>query len=153
MHLSDIVHPDMVWANLTSKDKIQVILELAEKISQKARPIKAQDIASALLSRENLGSTGIQDGVAIPHAKVAGLKNTVIACGRSTAGINFEAPDQKPTHLFFVLLAPENSAAMHLKILARLSRLLKSQDFRNRLMELKDANEIYKTIIEEDERY
>ncbi len=153
MRLSDLVRPDMVWANLKSLDKTQVISELASKISKHLSPIKAEEIALVLLNRENLGSTGIQDGIAIPHGKVKGLEKVLVACGRSQKGINFDSPDQKPTHLFFVLLAPEQSAAMHLKILARLSRLLKDEHFRRRLMTAKEANDIYKMIIDEDSRH
>ena len=153
MRLVDIVEPDMIWSDLTSRDKTQVILELAEKISGSLSPLKKGDIASVLLSREGLGSTGIDDGIAIPHAKIRGLEKIIVACGRSQRGIDFDAPDQKPTHLFFVLLAPEHSAAMHLKILARLSRLLKDKAFRDRLISAKTADEIYRTIIEEDAKH
>ena len=142
----------MVWANLESGDKQAVISELADRISAMLPPLKANEIASVLLSRESLGSTGIQDGIAIPHAKVKGLEKVIVACGRSRRGINFDAPDQKPTHLFFVLLAPEQSAAMHLKILARLSRLLKDESFREKLMLAKESKDIYRMIIEEDAR-
>lgn len=152
MHLSNLVRPDMVWADLKSHDKTGVISELAARISAGLPPLKAEEIALVLLSRESLGSTGIQDGIAIPHAKVKGLEKVIVACGRSQKGISFDAPDQKPTHLFFVLLAPEQSAAMHLKILARLSRLLKDESFRGKLMQAKEAGDIYQTIIEEDGR-
>ncbi len=152
MRLSDLVRPDMVWANLESGDKQAVISELAGRISAMLPPLKANEIASVLLSRESLGSTGIQDGIAIPHAKVKGIEKVIVACGRSRRGINFDAPDQKPTHLFFVLLAPEQSAAMHLKILARLSRLLKDESFREKLMLAKESKDIYRMIIEEDAR-
>jgi PTS system nitrogen regulatory IIA component len=152
MRLSDLVRPDMVWANLKSQGKTEVISELAAKISAIIPPLKATEIESVLLNRESMGSTGIQDGIAIPHAKVKGLEKVIVACGRSQRGINFDAPDQKPTHLFFVLLAPEQSAAMHLKILARLSRLLKDGSFRERLMRAKEAQDIYRMIIEEDTR-
>jgi len=146
------MRPEMVWANLKAHDKIQVIAELASKISESQHPLKAEEITSVLMSREGLGSTGIQDGIAIPHAKIKGLEKVIVACGRSSKGINFDAPDQKPTHLFFVLLAPEQSAAMHLKILARLSRLLKDEAFRTRLMSAKEAHDIYRAIIEQDAR-
>lgn len=147
-----MVRPEMVWANLKSEDKSAVISELAQRISANVPPLKADDIETVLVNRENLGSTGIQDGIAIPHAKVRGLEKVLIACGRSQKGIDFDAPDKKPTHLFFVLLAPEQSAAMHLKILARLSRLLKDHEFRSRLLSAKGSDDIYRTIVEEDER-
>jgi len=153
MRLSDIVDPKMVWADLTSNDKSNVIVELAQKIASQLPNLTADDITKVLMNREQLGSTGIEDGIAIPHAKVPNLEKLVVACGRSRQGISFDALDQKPTHLFFVLLAPEHSAAMHLKILARLSRLLKDKDFRAHIMAAKDAKDIYHIIIEEDTRH
>jgi PTS system nitrogen regulatory IIA component len=152
MRLAEMVHPEMVWANLKSGDKNSVISELAGRICANLPPLSADEITAVLLNRENLGSTGIQDGVAIPHAKVKGLEKVLVACGRSQKGIDFDAPDRKPTHLFFVLLAPEQSAAMHLKILARLSRLLKDHEFRSRLLQAKGSEDIYRMIVEEDER-
>ncbi len=152
MHLTEIFRPEMVWPDLTAKTKPEVIRELARHISGCVSSLDEQRVAEILMERERLGSTGIQDGIAIPHGKVPGLKDIIIACGRSRQGIDFEAHDQKPTHLFFVLLAPEFAAGQHLKALARLSRLLKDEDFRERLMSSKDANEIYRAIVDEDER-
>ncbi|MFA4875358.1 MAG: PTS sugar transporter subunit IIA [bacterium] len=152
MHLTEILRPEMVWPDLSSKTKPEVIQELARHISGCVRSLDEQRIAEILMERERLGSTGIQDGIAIPHGKVPGLKDILIACGRSQDGIDFEAHDQKPTHLFFVLLAPEFAAGQHLKALARLSRLLKDSEFRERLMSSRDANEIYRAIVDEDER-
>ena len=152
MHLTEILRPDMVWPNLAASTKSDVIDELAHHISQSISALDEKQVASVLMERERLGSTGIQDGIAIPHGKIPGLKEIVIACGRSQTGIDFEAHDQKPTHLFFVLLAPEFAAGQHLKALARLSRLLKDAEFRERLMSSHDAKEIYKAIVDEDER-
>lgn len=144
----------MVWPNLCATKKEEVIKELAGKIAEAlSEPsLKREEIASILLEREQLGSTGIQDGIAIPHGKISGLKNILIACGRSPQGIDFDAHDTKPTHLFFVLLAPEFAAGQHLKVLARISRLLKDSLFRERLMSATDEKEMYKIITEEDEK-
>jgi PTS system nitrogen regulatory IIA component len=104
------------------------------------------------MEREKLGSTGIGSGVAIPHGKIANLDHIVAAFGRSKAGIDFDSQDGEPTYLFFVLVAPENTAGLHLKALAKLSRLLKDSNFRDRLMKVPDAKAIYQIISEEDEK-
>jgi PTS system nitrogen regulatory IIA component len=150
MHLSEILRPDMVWPELAAKTKPEVISELADRIAEAEKSLDKKQIAQILMERERLGSTGIQDGIAIPHGKVPGLGRIIIACGRSESGIDFEAHDQKPTNLFFVLLAPESAAGQHLKALARLSRLLKDAEFRGRLMKSKDAKEMFGAIAEED---
>jgi len=152
MHLIEILRPDMFWPELTAKTKPEVIRELADKIAQRTENLSGNGVAEILMERERLGSTGIQDGVAIPHGKVPGLDRIIVACGHSVRGIDFDSHDQKPTHLFFVLLAPEFAAGQHLKVLARLSRLLKDAHFRERLMTTTEAIEMYNSIIEEDEK-
>lgn len=152
MHLTDLIRPEMVWPTLSATTKPEVISELANRIAKCMGAPDEHRIAEILAERERLGSTGIQDGIAIPHGKVPGLERIVIACGRSTGGIDFDAHDAKPTHLFFVLLAPEFAAGAHLKALARLSRLLKDAGFRERLLSAADAGEMYRTIVLEDEK-
>lgn len=149
MRLTDVLRPEMVWPELSATSKAEVIRELALNIGTAihADPAMLQEI---LLEREHLGSTGIQDGIAIPHGKVPGLERIVIACGRSVRGIEFDAHDTKPTHLFFVLLAPEFAAGQHLKALARLSRLLKDTRFREKLIAAANAPEMYRAIVDED---
>src|SRR6266436_2844827 len=93
------------------------------------------------------------EGVAIPHGKLAGLKRVIAAFGRSRQGVDFQSLDGKPTHLFFLLVAPEDSAGAHLKALARISRLLKDESFRQRLMSATTAADLYRTIREEDDKY
>jgi PTS system nitrogen regulatory IIA component len=105
-----------------------------------------------LNEREKLGSTGIGEGVAIPHGKVGGLPKLVAAFAVSHAGVDFEAIDGKPSQIFFALVAPENSAGIHLKALARISRLFKNAKFRGQILEAKDAQEIYQLIVQEDGR-
>jgi nitrogen PTS system EIIA component len=152
MHLTEILRREMVWPALAAATKPEVIEELSRNIAATDSSLDAKKIAEVLAEREKLGSTGIQDGIAIPHGKVPGLSGIFIACGRSLSGIDFSAHDGKPTHLFFVLLAPEFAAGQHLKALARLSRLLKDASFRDELMAAKDAEELYRAIIREDER-
>ncbi len=104
-----------------------------------------------LLEREKLGSTGIGDGIAIPHGKLAGLDEMVIAFGRSREGIDFEAMDGKPVHLFFLLMAPENSAGQHLKALAKISRMMKDELYRRALLEAKTHEDLVRIIAEKDD--
>ena len=106
-----------------------------------------------LLDREKLGSTGIGDGIAIPHGKLAGLEEMVVAFGRSRSGIAFEAMDGKPVHLFFLLMAPENSAGQHLKVLAKISRMLKDAGFRKNLLEAKTHDDLVRLISEKDDEF
>jgi PTS system nitrogen regulatory IIA component len=152
MHLSDVFNVEMVWPELTATTKEEVIRELANLISEREPSLKPDVLYTALAEREKLGSTGIEDGVAIPHAKVSGLDHVVVACGRSGSGLDFDAHDAKPTHLFFVLLAPMTATGTHLKVLARLSRLLKEARVRNKLLDAPEASELYRIIIEEDKK-
>ena len=123
------------------------------------RPIAAsqrvdtQKLVDTLLDREKLGSTGIGEGVAIPHGKVPGLPGLVASFGRSVPGVDFRAIDGRPTHLFFTLFAPENSAGAHLKALARISRIFKNAAFRDAIMKAADAAEVYRLIEAEDAKY
>jgi PTS system nitrogen regulatory IIA component len=115
------------------------------------RNLDKLQVLDILLQREKLGSTGIGDGVAIPHGKLGTLQDIVLAFGRSREGVAFDSIDGRPVHLFFLLLAPENSAGQHLKALAKISKMLKVGNFRKKLMEAKSKNDIYKVIIEQEE--
>lgn len=152
MRLTEILRPDMVWPSLDARTKPDAIAELARRAAEADPRLNAQRIAAVLLEREQLGSTGIQDGIAIPHGKVPELPGIMIACGRSVPGVEFDAHDRRPTHLFFMLLAPDSAAGQHLKTLARLSRLLKEARVRERIMAATDAADMYRIINEEDER-
>ncbi|HVN64840.1 MAG TPA: PTS sugar transporter subunit IIA, partial [Candidatus Binataceae bacterium] len=108
---------------------------------------------AVLAERERLGSTAIGDGIAIPHGKLRGPTTIVGAFGRHLKGVDFESLDGAPTHLFFVLIAPEDSASLHLKALARVSRLFKESAFREKLLAASSADELYRLIKSEDARY
>jgi len=135
------------------RNKADVIEELAGVLARDHGEIDRQRLIQALEDRERLNSTALGDGVAIPHGKLPGLKRVLAAFGRSLAGVDFQSLDGKPTHLFFLLVAPEDSAGAHLKALARISRLLKEETFRRRLMEAPSARDLFETIRTEDDRY
>jgi PTS system nitrogen regulatory IIA component len=105
------------------------------------------------MDRERLGSTGIGSGIGIPHGKIKDLESLVLGFGLSRKGVDFEAIDGQPTHIFFILITPENSTGLHLKLLARISRILKNDHFKERLQNATDHNEIEGIIKEEDEEF
>ncbi len=154
MNISDILKEPLLVANLHGADKEGVLRELAEHLCDQRPDLQAAatDVFDALLRREHLGSTGIGDGVAIPHAKVGGLDQLIGCFGRASHGVPFGAIDLLPVRLIFVLLVPENSAGAHLKALARISRLLKKRAFRDQLMQLPDPPTLYRAFVEEDAR-
>jgi PTS system nitrogen regulatory IIA component len=153
MKITDILSADMIVPALHGRTKANVIAELAGVVAEGHPEVDRGRLVQALEDREKLNSTALGEGVAIPHGKLPGLRRVIAAFGRSPAGIDFSSLDGKPTHLFFLLVAPEDSAGAHLKALARISRLLKDEAFRQRLMAAGGAAELYATIREEDERY
>lgn len=153
MKISEILNRDLLIPNLQSKNKKGVLEELAGVLVAQRKLPDLEKVVEVLLDREKLGSTGIGDGIAIPHGKIKDLEGVVASFGRSRGGVDFESIDQKPTHLFFLLVAPENSAGIHLKALARISRLLKDPSFRKRLMEAESKEQLFQIISEEDAQY
>jgi PTS system nitrogen regulatory IIA component len=149
VHLADVLRADCVVAELSGRSVTSVLAELARVLAQ-AHRIDPQRAADALQAREKLGSTGVGDGVAVPHGKIAGLPRLVAAFGRCREGIDFRSIDGKPTSLFLALLAPEHAGAEHLQALARASRLLKRPAFRQALLDAPDAAAIHRLIADED---
>ena len=151
LSLLDYLPTSSICVDLKSQTKAEVLKEMVVLLTS-AHAIKNQEkILEALLEREELGSTGIGQGVAIPHGKSEHVTQVTAALGVSKKGINFEALDGEPVHLFFMLVAPLDSAGVHLKILAKISRLLKDKFFRQALRESKTAEEAARQIKEEDE--
>ena len=153
MKISEILGKNLLIPHLQSKNKKGVLEELAGVLVARGKLRDLDQVVEVLLDREKLGSTGIGDGIAIPHGKIKDLNGVVASFGRSPEGVDFESLDQKPAHLFFLLVAPENSAGVHLKALARISRLLKDPSFRKRLMEAGNEEELFQIISEEDAQY
>ncbi len=151
MNLSDLISPDTVIPNLASRDKISVLAELVEPLCRLNPDLDPGQLVKILIEREKLGSTGIGDGIAIPHGKVEKTDRLLISFGRSVEGIEFDSMDGRPAHLFFLLLAPETSAGSHLTALAKLSRLLKNSSVREQLMEAEDAETIHGLIMANEE--
>lgn len=152
MKIAEFLSPLAVIPDLKAANKAGVLRELSESLSKANPQLKPERLIQVLQEREKLGSTGIGEGVAIPHGKLGGLGGLCASFGVSRAGVDFEAIDGKPTHLFFALVAPENSAGIHLKALARISRLFKNPRFRQSILQAATAEDIYRLIADEDSR-
>ena len=150
MQLNQILKIEFINANLSARNKDEALAELINTITQGGIKLKQSSIIEILTQRENLGSTGIGDGVAIPHGKIPELDEIIVAFGRSTEGIPFDSLDGKPVHLFFLLLAPENSSGQHLKILAKISKMLKDVDFRKKLLKAESKSDLYNIILHQE---
>ena len=150
MRLEQIFRMELINADLSSKTKTEALTELVNTINRSGFKLNSSSVIEILQQRESLGSTGIGDGVAIPHGKIPALDDLIVVFGRSTEGIAYDALDGKPVHLFFLLLAPENSTGQHLKVLARISKMLKIADFRKMLFIAKSQSDLYKIITDQD---
>jgi PTS system nitrogen regulatory IIA component len=150
LEINDVLKKESVIPNLYSKTKSEVIRELSDKVATIYPNFNRENLISVLLEREKLCSTAVDEGVAIPHGKMSGISSIIVAFGRSIEGIDFESLDGNPTHLFILLIAPENSSGVHLKILARISRIFKNPDFRSRITKAGSQDEIYELILQED---
>jgi len=152
MKVTTFLKREFIIEELKATTKEAALAELASLLRQAGSPDDHRDeMVKVLMARERLGSTGIGDGIAIPHGKISGIADLMIAIGRSSRGVDFNAMDGKPVHLFFLLMAPENSSGQHLKVLARISRLLKDNILRNHLMEARSPEEIFNLLVEKDD--
>lgn len=145
MDLSDLVAPQSVIASLKATSKKQALQMLAAKAAEQTG-LSERDIFTTLLERERLGSTGVGHGVAIPHGKLAGLNEVVGLFARAQSPLDFEALDDQPVDLLFVLLAPEGSGADHLKALARIARVLRDEVLAEKIRATGHATGIYAVL-------
>ena len=150
MQITTFLKREFIIEEMKAATKEAALAELAAVLTQAGSPDDQAEMVKVLLARERLGSTGIGDGIAIPHGKIGGLGDLMIAIGRSNKGIDFNAMDSKPVHLFFLLMAPENSSGQHLKVLARISRLLKDNVLRKNLMEAESPDKLFNLLVEKD---
>jgi len=151
MRLADILPEALVIPALHGGSKDAVLRELAEALAEAHPEIDAQRLVEVLWERERLGSTALGDGIAIPHGKLPGLQQVLAVFGRHAGGVDFDSLDGQPSHIFFLLVAPDNSVGQHLKALARVSRLLKDDAFRAFLRSTGDRAALYRAICEADD--
>ena len=152
MKILDNITPECMLCDLQARDKKGIIEELAAPVAQ-AAGVKVEDMVRVLLDRERLGSTGVGNGIGIPHGKMRELKKLHLGFGISRQGVNFESIDGKPTNIFFLLAVPADSAGLHLTMLAQISRMLRSEEFRKRLMACDSPQEVMQAIGEVDQEF
>jgi nitrogen PTS system EIIA component len=151
MKITDIFSKELIIEDLKARNKQDALFELSSIFLQGHKICDHDAVVNVLLEREKLGSTGIGDGIAIPHGKHSDLEHLIVSFGRSKEGADFDAMDGKPVHLFFLLMAPENTTGQHLKVLAKISRMLKDSKFRGNLMEAKTKDDLFRIISERDD--
>ena len=152
MKICDVLQREAILPDLKAQNKKGILEELVAPVAEIAA-VNQEDVVKVLMERERLGSTGIGGGIGIPHGKMKDLEALVLGFGLSRKGVDFESLDGQPTHIFFLLVTPENSTGLHLKLLARISRLLKIDPLKDRLLNAADGDEILEIIKEEDEEF
>ncbi|WP_435550216.1 PTS sugar transporter subunit IIA [Desulfobacterium sp. N47] len=152
MKILEVLQKDTINTDLKSTDKNGIIQELVDSVS-KITGKDSEELVNVIMERERLGSTGIGGGIGIPHGKLKNLESLVLGFGLSRKGVDFESMDGRPTHLFFLILTPEKSTGLHLKLLARISRILKNDSFKKKLLKATGSNEVYSIIKEIDEDF
>ena len=152
MRIASFLDRADVTAAVPVGGKEEVIAALVDLLVSNHDELRRSILLQVLLNREELRSTGIEEGVAFPHGRVPGIEQLHACFGRCRTGVDFDSFDGKPTHFFFVLLIPENAEGSHLKALARLNRLFQDAAFRASLIEAEDAEAIYSAILEQDNR-
>lgn len=154
MKITDFLRQDAIVPNVAAKDKEGAIRELVRRlVSSGALPARDEPIVvRALLAREEISSTGIGDGIGLPHGKGGSLPRIVAALGISETGIEFDAVDGRPVHIVFLLVAPPDSAGPHLKALACISRIVKDRRVRDALRSARDEKQLYRVLQEQDRR-
>ena len=153
MKITDILKKEHIIDNLVSTDKASTLEEISSFLKNKGLVSNKETLLNALIGRELLGSTGIGENVAIPHAKISEIDQIITMFGRSIEGIEFDSLDKKPVHFIYLVLAPMNSSGQHLKVLARISRLLKNKPLRESIISATETNQIYSIIADEDSKY
>lgn len=151
MKITDLLSAETIHLEMTAKGKQEAINELASILASAGRLTDVEKFKKEIMAREELGSTGVGDGIAIPHAKTDAVKQPSIVFGRSSEGVEYDALDGKPVHLFFMIAATEGANNQHLDTLARLASMLIDSKFKEQLLQAKDKQEVL-AIIDQKEK-
>ena len=151
MKVSESLILENIVPELQAKDKTEVLKELTHVVTSNSPVLSFDKTFETLQERENLCSTAMDEGVAIPHGKLHGISKTVLAFGRSSKGIDFDSLDNKPTTIFILILSPENSPKTHIQALAKISNIFKTSEFRDNILKSDTAEEILELITGQDE--
>lgn len=151
MLLTEILKPDRVVVPLVARDKTQAIAELVRVLVARAGG-RFDEVLSAIQERESVISTGVGFGVAIPHARCAAVRELTVIGGVSPTPVPYDSMDGEPVQLFFLIVGPEASAGLHVKILSRIARLVRRDGVRKQLVESRSADEFYRILLDAEER-
>lgn len=146
--LTELLTPARIKIPLSAASKDDILRELVELLKQEKPEVDTTEVLEAVRQREQVLSTGIGNGVAIPHGKTSAVDSLVLTAGVAPEGADFEALDGQPVHLFFLLVGPESAAGDHVKALSRIARLLQRTSFRSRLTAASSAEEFYAVLTE-----
>ena len=152
VRIIEILSEDLILPSLNATRKADVITEMVDHIAQVRSGFDKVRAIEVLMAREEQGSTGVGNGFAIPHGKLPELTQVIACLACSVRGVDFNSLDGRPARLFFAVLAPEGAAGLHLKALARASRLFKEADFRAQLVAERQPAALWKLVSEQDER-
>jgi len=150
MVLTQILEPGCIKVPLTGGDKESVITELVDILDANSMLTDKDDVLQSVMSRESTRSTGIGSGIAIPHGKCKGVKDLVMAMGISRRGVDFQSIDGKPVNIVVLLVSPMDRTGPHIQALARISRLMLDEEFKNKLQNAQSAQELYDLINEKE---
>lgn len=153
MNLKDLLSAEVIKIPLESDEKFQIIEEMVDMLNDAGRLENKEMVLNAVLERERVMSTGMGDGVAIPHAKTDGVKELVAAFGITKQNIDFQSIDEKPVRIIFLLAGPTDQTGPHLKALSRISRLMHRKEFRDTLASVRSDAEVIEAISNEERKY
>jgi PTS system nitrogen regulatory IIA component len=146
MKLAEYLDKDLIISDLSARTKSEVLAELVSPLAAKFPQLESKRMAQVLMDREMLGTTGIGDGIAIPHGKLDSIEQVLVIVGRSRQGVDFASLDHKPANIFFTVLAPSTVVGLHLKLLATVSRLLKDESFRQAFVAAPDQDKLWQLL-------
>jgi fructose-specific phosphotransferase system IIA component len=150
MQLAEVFKENLIFLDFEAENKDQAIEKMVAAVGATGGVEDSSGLKAALIDREKLGTTGVGEGIAIPHARCSAVKELMAAFFRAGSGVGFDAIDSKPVNLVFLLLAPVSSGGPYLKLLAKISRMLRSNEFRGALLEAKSAKDVMEIIQEND---
>ncbi len=150
MRLGSLTRPELIFPDLPATDRPGVLRAFADRVATQGLVGDAAELYQKLWEREQLGSTGVGSGIAIPHCKLKGLRQGVVAIGMVPAGVDFEAADRQPVKVFFLVISPSESPAEHLQVLAAISRWVKADRHAEKILALHDPQEVYDFLRREE---
>jgi fructose-specific phosphotransferase system IIA component len=153
MKISDILEERLVITHMPGSSKDDIINAMVELVSQSPKVLDKEKVRTAIFEREKIMSTGVGNGFAIPHGKTDAVSDIVAAFGITAAPINYQALDDKPVRLIFLLIGKDNLVGPHIKLLSRISRLMNKEEFRNRLLTLETPKDVVESFKQEEANY